>query len=104
MNIINAEKFGHICDGVWRDRVAILTGRGSLSGEAALVRAVYWRLCKAGGEPGNSLDQCDIESMLVIYQRLVGNTLTQCAPPHFDGAPLLKSLVRRYMHEAAQSV
>lgn len=56
MSTINAEEFGQICDGVWRDRAAILSGRGGLSDEAALVRAVYWRLCKAGGDPGQNID------------------------------------------------
>lgn len=51
MSTINAEKFGKICDDVWRDRATILVGRGFLSGEDALVRAVYWRLYKVGGDP-----------------------------------------------------
>jgi hypothetical protein len=103
MRAINSEEFRRICDGVWSDRADILTGRGILRGEAALVRAVYWRLCKAGGEPGKSIENCDIEHMLIIYQRLVGRMLTQYAHPHFDGIPFLKELVRQYMYEAGQS-
>ena len=103
MSAIDSEKFGQICDGVWRDRAAILTGRGPLRGEAALVRAVYWRLCKAGGGSGKSIEDCDIELMLLMYQRLVNSTLTQYAHPHFDGAPFLKELVRKYMYEAGHS-
>ena len=103
MSAINAEEFRQICDGVWRDRDDILAGRGILRGEAALVRAVYWRLCKAGGEPGKSIENCDIEHMLLIYQRLVGNMLTQYAHPQFDGAPFLKGLVQQYMYETGQS-
>jgi hypothetical protein len=103
MSALNSEEFGRICDGVWRDRAAILTGRGNMRGEAALVRAVYWRLCKAGGEPGKSIENCDTEHMLIIYQRLVGNMLKQCARPHFDGIPFLNELVRRYMYESGQS-
>ena len=48
MTTINSEQFGEICNAVWRERAAVLRGRGSLSGEATLVRAVFWRLCKAG--------------------------------------------------------
>jgi hypothetical protein len=103
MNAMNSEKFKQICDGVWRDRTSILTGRGNLRGEAALVRAVYWRLRKAGGGPGEAIEVCDPGHMLLIYQRLVGSTLTEYAHPHFDSAPLLKELVRQYMYEVGQS-
>jgi hypothetical protein len=74
MNVIDSEKVRQICDGVWRDRAAILAGRGNLSGEATLARAVYWRLCKAGRKPGESLEEC---------------------------APHLGELVRQYRDEAA---
>ena len=103
MSPMNSEKFEQICDGVWHDRVAILTGRGNLRGEAALVRAVYWRLCKVGGMPGMGIENCEAGHMLLMYQRLVGRTLTEYAQPHFDGAPFLKELVRRYMYEVGQS-
>ena len=53
-NTTNAEQCRQICDGVWRDRAGILFWRGILSGEDALLRAVYWRLCKAGAEPDES--------------------------------------------------
>lgn len=69
MSTINAEQFGQICDGVWRDRAAILSGRGSLNDEAALVRAVYWRLCKAGGDPGQTIDD---------YAPLLDKLVRQC--------------------------
>jgi hypothetical protein len=99
MSTINSEKFGRICDGVWRDRAAILSGRGILSGEAALLRAVYWRLCKAGVAQGQSMEDCDEEQMLSVYQHLVGSMLKQNAHPPFDGAPHLKELVRRSIDE-----
>lgn len=70
---MNSEKFGKICDGVWRDRASILSIGGAVSGEAALVRAVYWRLCKAGGEPDRSLS---------------------------EHAPILDEMVRRFRKEA----
>ena len=76
MSTINAEKFGQICDAVWRDRAAILSQRGLLSAEDALVRAVYWRIIKAGGEPGRNTG---------AY------------------APLLDKLVRQCRDEAAPS-
>ena len=75
MSTINAEGFGQICDGVWRDRAAILFWRGVLSGEAALVRAAHRRLSEAGDDPGQRVD---------------------------DYAPSLRKLVRQYRDEAAQ--
>jgi len=56
MSTISAEGFKQICDGVWNDRAAILFRRGELSGEDALVQALYWRLRKAGDEPEWSLN------------------------------------------------
>ena len=103
MSVMNSENFKQICNGVWRDRAAILTGRGNLRGEAALVRAVYWRLRKAGGGPGENIEICDPDHMLLIYQRLVASTLTEYAHPPFDSSPLLKELVRQYMYEVGQS-
>ncbi len=55
MSRISAETFEQICDGVWRDRAAVLCRRGIASCEEALIRAVYWRISKAGGEPEQSL-------------------------------------------------
>ena len=75
MSLISPEKIRHICDGVWHDRAAILTARGVTSGEDALVGAVYWRLCKAGRQPGASIADC---------------------------APFLRELVQRYRAEVAQ--
>ena len=75
MGVITPEKIRQICEGVWRDRAAILTMRGVLSGEDALVAAAYWRLCKAGREPGESIADC---------------------------APSLRELVRRYRAEVEQ--
>jgi hypothetical protein len=75
MSLIGPEKIRRICDGVWHDRAAILTPRGVLSGEDALVGAVYWRLCKAGRQPGESIADC---------------------------APFLRELVQRYRAEVAR--
>jgi hypothetical protein len=102
MGEMNSEKFEQICAGVWRDRADILMGRDNLRGEAALMRAVYWRLCNAGGTPGRNIEDCDSNHLSLIYQRLVGGTLTEYARPPFDCAPFLKELVRRYMNEVGQ--
>ena len=75
MKATNSEKCKQVCLEVWRDRANILTGRGDLSGEAALVRAVYWRLCKTGDEPEQS----------------------------FADTPLLQELVQQYRNETVQS-
>ncbi|HEV2914621.1 MAG TPA: hypothetical protein VGX92_15180 [Pyrinomonadaceae bacterium] len=77
MSLIDPEKIRQICEGVWRDRAAILTGRGTLSGEAALERAAYWRLCKAGGSPGTG---------------------------GVDYGPFINELARQYRDEVAQRV
>lgn len=75
MKATNSEKCKQICREVWLDRANILTGRGGISGETALVRAVYWRLCKTGDEPEQSL--ADI--------------------------PFIKELVQQYKDETVQS-
>jgi hypothetical protein len=74
MDVMDAQRVREICEAVWRDRVAIVTGRGILSGEDALVRAVYWRLCKAGDRPVEDSE---------------------------DYTPFLQELVRQYRDEAA---
>jgi hypothetical protein len=76
MSTISAERFEQICDGVWHDRAAILFRRGALSGEDALVQALYWRLRKAGDEPERSFN---------------------------DYAPLLRKLVGQYRDEAGSA-
>jgi hypothetical protein len=75
MSATTSENCRQICQEVWRDRASIVTGRGDLSAESALVRAVYWRLCKIGDEPEQNLAD----------------------------APLLKELVSQYRDEAGQS-
>ena len=99
MTTINSGQFGEICDGVWRDRAAVLTGRGVLSGEATLVRAVYWRLCNAGVKPARSAENPGSTPTVLTYQTIVGRMLELNARPPFDGAPILKELVERYQNE-----
>ena|SRR5713226_7118367 len=99
MTTINSEQFGEICNGVWRDRAAVLRGRGLLSGEATLVRAVFWRLCKAGVMPTSSAESYSSQPTFMAYQSVVGRMLEVSARPAFDGAPILKELVERYQNE-----
>ena len=73
MSVITPEKIGQICAGVWRDREVILRGRGVFNGEDALVGAAYWRICKAGRQPGGGIADC---------------------------APFFRELVRQYRAEA----
>lgn len=99
MSTINSEQFGEICNGVWRDRAAVLSGRGLLSGEATLVRAVFWRLCKAGVNSTGSAESYSSQPTVHAYQLVVGRMLEVNARPAFDGAPILKELLDRYQNE-----
>jgi len=99
MTTINSEQFGELCDAVWRDREAVLGGCGSLSGEATLVRAVFWRLCKAGLNPKGSTDSDPPKPQMLAYQLVVGRMLKANGRPAFDGAPILNALVERYANE-----
>ena len=103
MTTINSEQFGEICNGVWRDRAEVLRGRGLLSGEAALLRAVFWRLCKSGVKPTNSAENYGSKPTTLSYQLVVGSMLERNARPLFDGAPILKELVENYQNEIAHS-
>ncbi len=103
MSADKSEKFKRVCDGVWHDRESILSRRGALSGEAALMRAVYWRLCKAWGELNKGRDDGHTGYMLLNYQRLVSIMLTQHVGSQYDGGPLLNEMVRQYRDESAQA-
>ena len=103
MGTINSEQFGEICNGVWRDRAAVLRGSGLLSGEATLVRAVFWRLCKAGVRPGAGVENYGSKPTIHGYQSVVASMLELSARPPFDGAPILKELVERYQNELGPS-
>lgn len=67
MSALTPAKMKQIFEGVWSDRASILGGRGSLSGEDALAGAAYWRLCKAGREPGDFTE--DFEPFLIDILR-----------------------------------
>ncbi len=102
MATINSDQFSDICAGVWRDRTAVLAGRGFLSGEAALMRAVYWRLCKGGVITSSVPENYASGQTILTYQTVVGCVLELNARPHFDGAPFLNDLLERYQNEFGQ--
>ena len=104
MTTINSEQFGEICNAVWRDRAAILMGRGSLSGEATLVRAVFWRLCKVGLKSRGWTENNSSQPEIVAYQSGVRRILEANARPAFDSGPILGELVNRYKTEVGSSV
>jgi len=103
MTTINSEQFGEICNSVWRDRAAILKGSGVLSGEATLVRAVFWRLCKAGVKTTGCAESHGSTPTILAYQSVVGRMLELHARPTVDSAPILKELVERYQDEVENS-
>jgi hypothetical protein len=98
-NTINAKQFGEICDRVWHDRASLMRGKGVLSGEATLVRAVFWRLCKAGIRTTGCGTNDGSADSLLAYQSVVAQMLKSSARPPFDSAPILKALIDRYQHE-----
>ena len=103
MTKINSEQLGEFCNGVWRGRAAVLGGRGRLSGEATLLRAVFWRLCKAGVNSKGSAESYSSQPTVHAYQVVVGRMLEVNARPAFDGAPILKALLDRYQNEVGGS-
>jgi hypothetical protein len=104
MTTINSERFGEICDAVWRDRAAVLRGSGSLSGEATLMRAVFWRLCNVGIKTKGCAENDDSKPAILAYQLVVGRMLQANGRPAFDSAPIVKELLDRYQDEVGKSV
>ena len=100
---INSEQFQEICNGVWRDRVMVVKGRGFLSGEAALMRAVYWRLSKAGIKPNLSAENHGSPHTASSYELGVSCLLEVYGRPRFDGTQHLHDLVQRYENELRES-
>lgn len=100
MSTINEKQFEEICDRVWTDRASLLRGSGRLSGEAALVRAVFWRLCKAGIKTKGRADGDGSTPALLAYQLVVVQMLKASSRPPFDSSPILNALVDRYQNEA----
>jgi hypothetical protein len=102
MTTITSQHFSEICNGVWRDRTSVVRGRGFLTAEAALVRAVYWRLCKAGVKPTPRGENDSVET-IASYQSVVKSVLELSANPPFDGVPFLSELVERYRNETGSN-
>ena len=100
---INSEQFQEICNGVWRDRAVLLNDRGLLSGEAALMRAVYWRLSKAGMKTIPSAENYGSSRTAFSYELGVSCMLEIQGRPRFDGTQYLHVLVQRYKKELRES-
>ena len=100
---INSEQFQEICNAVWRDRAMLLRGRGFLSGEAALMRAVYWRLSRAGIKPILSAENYGSPHTASSYELGVNCLLELHGRPRFDGSQYLNELVQRYKNELRES-
>jgi hypothetical protein len=100
MTTINSGRFAEICSKVWLDRSAVLTGRGLLSGEVALVRAVYWRLRNSAALPANSIENYGSPQTLSAYQLGVGRLLEIDGHPNFDYSQFLEELLHRYEYES----
>lgn len=96
---ITAKQFDDICDRVWSDRASLLRGSGKLSGEATLVRAVFWRLCKAGIMTRGCADLNGSTTALLAYQSIVAQMLRTSSRPAFDSGPTLNALIERYQNE-----
>jgi len=96
---INSEQFEKICDRVWNDREEVISRRGSLSAEATLVRAVFWRLCKAGIKTNGCAELGDSMPAMLAYQLVVVRMLKVNGRPSFDCALILKELIQRYQNE-----
>ncbi len=102
MSTITSKQFGELCDRVWSDRASVLRGRGHLSGEATLVRAVFWRLCKAGIKTRGCADNDSSIPALPAYELIVSQMLKTNARPAFDSAPILQELIQRYQIETGE--
>jgi hypothetical protein len=72
-----------------------------LSGEDTLVRAVFWRLCKAGIKTNGWSEHDGSKPAPRDYQLVVGQMLEMNGRPAFDCAPILKELAERYQNEGA---
>jgi len=100
---INSEQFQEICNGVWRDRAMLVSGRGFLTGEAALMRAVYWRLSKVAINPILSAENYGTPRAASSYELGVSCLLEVHGRPRFDGTEYLNVLVLRYKNELRES-
>jgi hypothetical protein len=99
MTNMNAKQFGEICDRIWTDRASVLRGSGQLSAEATLVRAVFWRLCKAGLKTKGCAENDGSKPAILAYQTIVCRMLEMHGRPAFDCAPILQGLIERCKNE-----
>jgi hypothetical protein len=95
MSTIDTEKLEAVCSEVWRDRSAVLEGRGFLSLQAALARAVYWRLCKTTASRIDSSENYVASQTFSTYYMAVNCLLQLNGRPPFDSAPFLEDLIQR---------
>jgi hypothetical protein len=75
-----------------------------LSGEATLVRAVFWRLCKAGLKTKGCAENDVSKREILAYQLVVARMLEVSGRPVFDSAPILQELLDRYGGELKNTV
>ena len=74
-----------------------------MSGDATLLRAVFWRLCKAGIRTKGCAENDGSQPAILAYQLVLGRMLEVSGRPAFDCAPVLKELVERYQNEVESS-
>jgi hypothetical protein len=103
MTTIDTEKLEAVCSEVWRDRSAVLEGRGFLSLQAALARAVYWRLCKTTASRFDHSENYAASQTFSTYYLAVNCLLQLNARPPFDSAPFLQDLIQRCEDEDQQN-
>lgn len=101
MSTIDSEKLEAVCHDVWHDRSAVIQGRGFLSAEAALARAVYWRLCKSTVLRTGRIENYGTSQTFSTYQLAVNCLIELNARPPFDSAPFLEALIQRCQGEAS---
>lgn len=99
MTTIDVKQFEEICERVWRDRATVLKGSGELNGDATLIRAVFWRLCKAGISARGCAYTESSSRPLLAYQSVVVQMLNRNGRPAFDSVPILNELVQRFQNE-----
>jgi hypothetical protein len=99
MSTINPEEFKELCAGVWRDRSHVVSGRGFLTADAALMRAVYWRLCKAGVMKDGAPENYSSSQSGSTYETGVDCVMEINTKPSFDCKPYLQELRERYQQE-----
>jgi hypothetical protein len=95
MTPLDTERLEAVCSEVWRDRSAVLEGRGFLSLQAALARAVYWRLCKTAASRFDTSENYAASQTFSTYYLAVNCLLQLNARPPFDSAPFLQDLIQR---------